>query len=84
MSDRYTTKKIGDILRLPFDLEQRDAGVIEAGGYVLLSVDDLCGVARVNEAPSGRLVATNRLVYVRMADLCRFLPTGMRVEPLEM
>lgn len=82
MSDLYTTKQIGDILRLPIDLE-RNGTVIEAGGYVLLSVGDQCCLAWVSEAPGGVLTTTNRLVFVVMADLCRFVQTGFRMQPLE-
>jgi len=74
----YRTKQPGDILRLPQDLRH-----IPAGGYVLLSIGDVCILALVGENGAGNWVVTNRLVEVGIADLCRFLETGMRVDPLQ-
>ena len=84
MNDLYKTKQIGDILRLPFDLSHADGTMSEAGGYVLLSVGETCGLAWVTEAPDGALTTTTRLVYVPMADLCHFVRTGLKMYPFDL
>lgn len=73
----YRTKQSGDVLSLLAPLRK-----IKAGGHVLLSIGDTCGLAVVGEDEAGKPCTTSTLVEVSRAELSLFVETGLEVDPL--
>lgn len=81
----YKVSKIGDVVFLPVGIGAEGQPTIQPGAYVILSVGDVCTLAVATEAPGDperRPRASSTHVQVPAADLCRFLPTDMSVDPL--
>lgn len=81
MSDLYRIRQPGDILRLPFPIFGYEE-TIEPGGYVLLSIGEVCCLSVLGENEYGDMCATSQQLYLDQADLSLFIETGLRVAPL--